>query len=428
MALPLGWTRVYLSDICVPRKEKVLPAESLLRVFIGLEQVQAHTMKLLNTVDSSQIKSSVQKFYMNDILYGRLRPYLNKVIVTDIDGICSSEFIVLPQQQCLDSNYLAYHLNSARFVAFASSKVTGDRPRIDFDAIGDYELLFPPLAEQHRIVAKIDALFSELDKGVEILQTVRKQLRTYRQAVLKWAFECKNREMKPLRTMVETIFDGPFGSNLKTDDYTDSGVRVVRLENLKAMSFFDDKKSYVSTKKYQTLIHNTVKYPDLIMGTFISGEIKVCIMPERIEKAINKADCVCIRTNNPTFSRFLMYYLSSKQTYDNFFAHIHGATRPRVNTTQIKEILIPVVAPNEQTQIIAAIESHLSVCDKLEQIVDENLAKAQALRQSILKRAFAGKLVPQDPNDEPAGKLLERIKAAKATAATRTATARRKRK
>jgi len=279
--------------------------------------------------------------------------------------------------------------------------------------ISDYSkrtIPFPPITEQHRIVAKIDALFSKLDKGVETLKTIRQQLRIYRQAVLEWALEKKEWEMKPLRSIVETIFDGPFGSNLKTDDYTDNGVRVVRLENLKPMRFFDGKKSYISFEKYQILSRNTVKYPDLIMGTFISGEIKVCLIPEGIEKAINKADCVCIRTSNPTLSRFVMYYLSSKRVYDRFFSQIHGATRPRVNTTQIKEIFVPVATANEQAAIVTEIESRLSVCDKLEAIVDESLAKAEALRQSILKKAFAGQLVPQDPNDEPAEKLLERIR------------------
>jgi type I restriction enzyme S subunit len=105
-----------------------------------------------------------------------------------------------------------------------------------------------------------------------------------------------------------------------------------------------------------------------------------------------------------------------------------ATAQKNINLSTLENLQVPYCCLKEQDEIIAAIESRLSVCDKLEQIVDENLAKAQALRQSILKKAFAGKLVPQDPNDEHAEKLLERIKAAKATVVIHTSTARRKRK
>ena len=353
------------------------------------------------------------KFKKNDIIFC-LRGSLGKNAVSQLPkgAIASSLVILRPYATEPSLRYIDLYINSPLLFAEVKNYDNGTaQPNLSARNLAAFRFPLPPLAEQHRIVAKIDALFSKLDKGVETLHTIRQQLRTYRQAVLKWAFEGKNWETKPLRSIVETIFDGPFGSNLKTEDYTDSGIRVIRLENLKSMTFFDEKKSYISFEKYQILVRNTVRYPDLIMGTFISGEIKVCLIPEGIEKAINKADCVCIRTSSPTLSKFLMYYLSSKRIYDSFFAQIHGATRPRVNTTQIKEMLIPVVNTNEKTAIVAAIESRLSVCDKLETIVDESLAKVEALRQSILKKAFAGQLVPQDTNDEPAEKLLERIKA-----------------
>lgn len=95
-----------------------------------------------------------------------------------------------------------------------------------------------------------------------------------------------------------------------------------------------------------------------------------------------------------------------------------------LNEITIKRLPFPEIPVEDQKNVLSEIESRLSVCDKLEQLVDENLAKAQALRQSILKKAFTGELVPQDPHDEPAEKLLERIKAMKA-AATKTTTARR---
>ena len=113
---------------------------------------------------------------------------------------------------------------------------------------------------------------------------------------------------------------------------------------------------------------------------------------------------------NELIPRFLLHYLSSPDA--RIYIEIKAKSTSgvhNINSAEIAALPIPVCAPLEQVTIVAAIESRLSICDKLEQIVDENLSKAQALKQSILKKAFAGQLVPQDPNDEPADKLLARI-------------------
>ncbi len=79
-----------------------------------------------------------------------------------------------------------------------------------------------------------------------------------------------------------------------------------------------------------------------------------------------------------------------------------------------RDLEVPVCSPLEQSRIIEEIESRLSICDSFEATIAEDLIRAETLRQSILKKAFSGQLVPQDPNDEPAAVLLERIRAAKA--------------
>lgn len=295
----------------------------------------------------------------------------------------------------------------------------------------------PPLPEQHRIVAKIEELFSRLDKGIENLKTAQAQLKTYRQAVLKWAFEGKltNENVKDgelpegwkwekLSSVVAKISDGPFGSNLKTIDYVESGVRVIRLENLGYLEFKNEKESYITEEKYEEIKKHTVTKGDLIFSSFISESIRAVILPDYIEKAVNKADCFLIRTNEKKLSnKYLMYYLATRSMYDQLVGEIHGATRPRINTTQLKTALILFPeSSTEQSLIVAEIEKRLSVCDKLEESIAQSLVQAEALRQSILKKAFEGKLVPQDPNDEPAGVLLERIRAERGATVAKNAT------
>src|SRR5262249_16731123 len=134
-------------------------------------------------------KSSANVFQPNDVLYGRLRSYLNKVYQPDFAGLCSSEFIVLPETCAVLGKFVKYRLNASDFVRFASRINTGDRPRVDFDQIKLFEILLPPLSEQERIGDALDEVFSNLDAGVMLLEQVREKLKLYRASVLKAAIE-----------------------------------------------------------------------------------------------------------------------------------------------------------------------------------------------------------------------------------------------
>lgn len=278
------------------------------------------------------------------------------------------------------------------FEAQLASKGTGTTFKaITQDVVKNLEIPIPPISEQERIVARIEELFSQLDAGVETLKKTKAQLAVYRQAVLKEAFKNIS-NFVPLSDICQKVFDGPFGSNLKTSDYVPSGVRVVRLENLKNMWFDDSKQSFITNEKYELIASHTVFPTDLIMSTFISNSIKVCRMPNYIEYAVNKADCVGIRLNDNVNPDFVMFWLSSKEAYNRLAHQIHGATRPRVNTKQIRAIQIPSAKTEVQDEIVSFIQAKLSICDNIEQTVDAALKQAKAMQQSILKQVFEGNL------------------------------------
>lgn len=141
-----------LSELLNQRVEKVLPSDFPDQPFLGLDDIEAHTTKRIGAKDSGSMKSSAKRFYKGDVLYSRLRPYLNKVWAADRDGLCSAEFIVLPENKWVNAGFLKHRLNARDFVSFANSLNAGDRPRVDFDQISSFCL--PPfsLAHQRRIV------------------------------------------------------------------------------------------------------------------------------------------------------------------------------------------------------------------------------------------------------------------------------------
>lgn len=300
--------------------------------------------------------------------------------------------IRIKDSKVIDRKYLYYYLRQKNFIQECIEASKGvAQLNLSSKWLENYVILVPSLQEQKRIVTRIEELFSQLDAGVETLKKIKAQLTVYRQAVLKEAFEGID-SYTQLGQISNRMFDGPFGTNLKTVDYTDRGVRVVRLENIKTAWFDDSKKSYVTAEKYETIKTHTVVPSDLIMSTFISDSIKVCQLPTYLGYAVNKADCIGIRLKSEIVPKYVMYYLSSKLAYNALIQQVHGATRPRVNTKQIKAMIIPIVGTNEQEKIVDKIESHLSVCDSIEQTVETVLRQAEAMRQSILKQAFEGKL------------------------------------
>ncbi len=180
-----------LGEIVKPSRPRVKPSDYPSLPFIGMEHVEAHSMKLLGTVPAATMKSSAVHFKPGDVLYGRLRPYLNKVYRPVFEGLCSAEFIVLPENERVDGGFLQYFLNSSGFVRFASHLNTGDRPRVDFDQLAPYEIPLPELDEQRRIVTEIEKQFSRLDEAVANLKRVKANLDRYLAATLGEAFSGK---------------------------------------------------------------------------------------------------------------------------------------------------------------------------------------------------------------------------------------------
>lgn len=308
---------------------------------------------------------------------------------------CTNQAIAFAQNlNGVDTMFLFYYLMMIKPKLVQMGK-GGTQKNISQTVLNSLYIPLPPLPTQQAIVSRIETLFTELDKGVEHLRTAQQQIKTYRQAVLShWLNNEDGKwEMVKLGDVAEKIFDGPFGTHLKSDDYVSSGIRVVRLENIKAGYFDDSKQSFVTPEKYEIIKRHTVYPTDLIMSTFISEEVKVCQMPKHIEFAVNKADCIGIRLKSLANNDFIKYYLSFRSVYHQLEIQVHGATRPRVNTTQIKNIEINLPPLSEQQRIVAEIESRLSQASAAEESIGKSLQQAEALRQSILKKAFNGELI-----------------------------------
>lgn len=129
-------------------------------------------------------------FYKNDVLYGRMRSYLNKVFKAEINGAASAEFIVFPSNTQILPDYLKYTLHQQKFVEFATRNSSGDRPRVKFEEdLSTFSLILPSLPEQKTIVEKIEKAFACANKAQAAISAALEQAKQLKQSILKRAFE-----------------------------------------------------------------------------------------------------------------------------------------------------------------------------------------------------------------------------------------------
>ncbi len=287
------------------------------------------------------------------------------------------------------------------------------------------EIPLPPLAEQRRIVAKLEVLFTHLDAAVACLKKVQVQLQQYRRSILKAAFEGAltkewreeySAELKPVSvsdnlpkgwvwTTLQQVCSPPqYGWTtkanpqgtlhlLRTTDITTGNV------NWETVPYCaegpKDKEKYL------------LKTGDILISR--AGSVGYSYLVKNPQNAVFASYLIRFKPLPVIDGNYLAFFLKSPDYWRTISEEKAGIALPNVNATKLRQIQVPLPPLAEQGHIVTEVERYLSAADEVEATVTAELARAERLRRSILQQAFSGELVVQDSADEPAERLLARM-------------------
>ena len=419
-----------------------------------------------------------QKVRSGDTLFSTVRTYLKNVamIPPDLDGaVASTGFCVLRPANGIDLRFMFHLVLDDAFTSNLNPLQRGTSyPAVRDRDVLSQKVLLPPLAEQHRIVAGIERHLTRLDASVAALKRVQVNLERYRASVLKDACEGKlvpteaklaraeGRDYEPADQLLKRILAerrvrteaqkrrgrrykeqtpvdtsalpelsegwawariGQLSSRIEYGTSTKAGsiptgIPVLRMGNIQdgELNFSDLKYLEGDHPETQKTI---LSHGDLLFNRTNSAELvgKSAVYKDWHPKACFASYLIRVSFLSDTTSDYVCTFINS-QHGRAYIAQVRSQQvgQANVNGTKLAAMPIPLPPLTEQRRIVAEVERRISVIQQTEAAVETNLARAARLRQSILKQAFSGRLVPQDPNDEPASVLLKRIRADRAEA------------
>lgn len=429
-ALPATWVLTSLGAVIdYGRTRKAEPSQLSGEDWIlELEDIEKDSSKLLQRMSFAQrqSKSAKNRFQAGDVLYGKLRPYLNKVMIADQPGYCTTEIVPIKTGAQLDNRYLFYWLKHPAFLKYVEAESHGmNMPRLGTDIARAAPFVLAPREEQTRIANQLDKLLTRIQACNDRLDAIPATLKRFRQAVLAaatsglltedWRREigCDTDDWNviKLRSIVRASANGLSKRNAEVGTAT----IVLRLAD------FKNSKRVVGNERAIKLSEKELaKYslmPGDILVVRVNGSADLAGRLITYESQGENIEAYCdhfirLRLDSsratPEFIRFVVNSGAGRRYIESVL--VTSAGQKTINQTSLLELEVALPPITEQTEIVRRVEALFKLADLIETRCNAVRAEAQRLIPLLLAKAFRGELVPQDPNDESASVLLERIK------------------
>lgn len=409
--LPKGWVETELGNVTnygatIKPDLKNIEDDCWVLELEDIEKDSSKLLKRLNFGDRSP-KSSKNSFVKGDVLYGKLRPYLNKMLIASEDGICTTEIVPLKVPNDLFENrFLFYWLKGKPFSDYVNAVSYGvNMPRLGTKDGKKAPMIVAPLAEQKRIVEKLDEVLAQVDTIKARLDGIPDLLKRFRQSVLASAVSGKLTEEWRKKS------DMPLGQTkaLKNAGKVIAGQSPSRAE----VNSDGCGEPYVTGPEQwdgkKILHHKWTMYPKRMAP---DGSIFVTVKGAGVGTtfpgcyaAIGR-DVYAFVPSEQMQYKYILYAIQASA--QDVVLKAKGLI-PGLTKSDIIDHCVYLPRIEEQKEIVRLVDQYFAFSDTIGAQVKKAQSRVDNLTQSILAKAFRGELVPQDPNDEPAEKLLERI-------------------
>lgn len=371
--------------------------------YVGLEDIESDTGKFLGSRRPKSVRSSTFHFDKTYILYGRLRPYLNKVLLPDFEGHCSSEIFPISVSDECDRRFLFHWLMWSKTVSAIDETSTGARmPRANMREVLGFPVPVPPMAEQTRIVAILDEAFEAIDRAKEIATLNAANARELFNSYLNRVFSEKGEgcEAASLESLCERITKGS-SPRWQGFDYVDKpGLLFVTSENVGDNCMVFDKEKYVDEAFNERNERSILKCEDVLTNLVGASIGRTAIFDREDDANINQAVGILRCIPDRLVNHYLSYLLNSpyfrKVLHDN---EVNSA-RANISLTFLKQLKIPLPSLQDQQVLVSAFNQLRGLSNRLETIELNKVAALDELKQSILQKAFTGQLTADSPELE----------------------------
>ncbi len=387
-----GWQTKTVGDVCAFDK-----AQGIHRglPYVGLEHIESHTARFIGSSEPQPVKSSTFRFSAEHVLYGRLRPYLNKALAPDFEGHCSTEIFPLKPRPELSREYLLFWLLADETCDRINATCTGARmPRAQMNDVLGFEIPVPPLAEQQWIVGLLDEAFEGLATAKANAEKNLQNARAFFESHLQSVFTQRGPGWveKNLGDLCEVFADGDW---VESKDQSSEGIRLIQTGNVGEGLFKDraDKARFISEETFKRLRCTEIFEGDCLISRLPDPVGRSCILPDTGERMITAVDCTIVRFDQKQLlPKFFNHYSQSDGYILAVAKECTGTTRNRISRSNLALTPIPVPAIAEQKRLATEFDTMHEETQSLARLYERTQAALEALKKSLLHQAFTGEL------------------------------------